>query len=266
MSEDQQGLQIPEGYWVLGNPEQRRVLKRRGVDMVRQAEDAGMVIFLDKTARPLGDLFRAVFPIVYPDRKLPKIRFTNIGGEKSGPIYGKAWHEHALEREANPDAPLKPPPKFEDSILSIETKVDLEELYGDYNIEQLVKVLGQTKSPEKRLIVDEVDYLGHTKVLAEKILGIIDPINTYSSFTLLESDEDKEKFKYTGRDAFKRKGLVRASVPWHGYSVLQMEDPEYDYSFTLSGVFDKTGRDVVMKLKDEFRMLADEIKQERLPA
>lgn len=267
MSEDQQGLQIPEGYWFLGNPEQRTVIKRRAIDMVEAAQDAGTVVFLDKTARPLGDLFRSVFPIVYPDKRVPNIRFVNLGTEKTLPVVGPAMREMERQMEADPSKRTPPLPSFRDGLPFLKTQEDLERTYGTNNVAQLSKILKPSDKPERRLIVDETDYSGDTKALAERVFGIVDPTDEYSFFSLIESDEDKKVFEYKGRDFFPEKGLIKARVPWQGYSVLYNQDPEYyDISFTLSGVFDKRRRDIAMKLKDELRMLANEIKQERLPA
>ncbi len=147
--------QIPEGYWILGDPQQREVMKRRSIVMVRAAEDAGTVIFLDKTARPLGYLFRLVFPTVYPDKKIPEVKFINLGTEKMTPVIGIGWHEATQQAEVSGQRGKLP--GFMDILPRIQTKADLEAIYGQENIEALARILRGNKSPEKRLIVDEVE-------------------------------------------------------------------------------------------------------------
>lgn len=52
-------------------------------EMIKQHELPETIFFLDKSARPLAYIFRKLFPVYYPDTKMPEIRFINIGGSGS---------------------------------------------------------------------------------------------------------------------------------------------------------------------------------------
>src|SRR5437867_1195547 len=101
MSEERKAQFQPstESYWLLSDPEQRAAIKRRSLDMVEATQDMGTVFFLDKTARPLGHLFRKIFPLVYPNRPKPVIKYLNIGSEKGGALIGYAWRLQQTTQE-----------------------------------------------------------------------------------------------------------------------------------------------------------------------
>ncbi len=61
-------------YELLKSKAQREIVKRRAHDLVAAAHDKSMVIFLDKTARPLFQLLRSSYPIIYPQEILPAKR------------------------------------------------------------------------------------------------------------------------------------------------------------------------------------------------
>lgn len=233
----------PPTYKILSNPNQREVIKRRAIDLAHSARSAQTVIFLDRSARPLAHLMRQVFPIVYPDAELPKIKFLNIGSEKKEPKEIESAISHIA---ANDDlSPLK-------------TLDDLKTIYGAENIDDLQKVLKSSDKPENRLVVDEVVFSKGTKTLTERILGIADPANTYSFFPFLDSPEDERPF---------RTGVGHTSVPWvpwSGASPLTKGEDGSDLSFTLSGEFSKSGRDEIMRINSEFRMLAEEIRKDTI--
>lgn len=65
----------PIEYRVLIDSNQRQRIKSSCVEMVRSAEDASAVIFLDKGARPLAAPFRKLFPALFPPTTYTAYRF-----------------------------------------------------------------------------------------------------------------------------------------------------------------------------------------------
>lgn len=244
-------------YEILDNSEQRAVLKRRGIDMVRDSIDADMVVFLDKSARPLAHLYRKLFPVVFPDRLMPKIKFLNIGTEKMGPLYSVAW-----DRVNEGQNMRKGLPKVDSVIPTIHTQDDLASLYGKANVDLLEKILEVGDEPQKRLIIEDVENTGRTIKLAETVIAVVDPKSYYAHFTFLDSPEDKLAFKIP--DSFGRTN--RAALPWHGDTGFVEEiDPEYndfniDSSFVTRRADSNTGRNYSLEVRRELEILVDEIK------
>lgn len=221
-------------YEVITNPEQREIIKRRAIEMVEAAKDCEMVIFLDKTARPLSTLFRDLWPVIYPEKPMPALRFVNIGREK---------------RRALEDFAERLPHLETDLLKLFNSKGDLEEIYGTENIAELEKVISSQRSG-KRLIVDEIEGSGLTAMLAKKILQMIDPNSHYSSFALLESDKDIKSFTL-GEDP--------PVVPWDNYYSLVSEPLPRSF-VTVPG--DEYFRETGLQARTELKMLAQEAAKE----
>lgn len=108
--------------------------------MVNDSIDADMVIFLDKTARPLAHFYRKLFPVIHPDKPISKIKFLNIGSEKMGDLYSYAWEDDHEKQDDSQDRRWKLP-EIDPVISAIHTQNDLNDLFGKENVDQLVKVL-----------------------------------------------------------------------------------------------------------------------------
>lgn len=254
-------------YEILSNPQQRDVIKRRGIDMVNYSVEADMVIFLDISARPLAHLYRKLFPIIQPDIPMPKIKFLNIGSEKV--MYLQSYStEDELGGKTKDGKKVGgwTPPKLEPVLSYINTRDDLDYFFGQENVDQLTKVLEVDGKPKKRLIVDEVEFSGRTRAVAEKIVTATDRQNGYHAFfTFLETPEDREAFKVP--DSM---GTVNnAALPWYGDDGLveDMSRDDYDLSevdpyFITRRASDNSRRDYSLQVRKELEMLVDEIKSE----
>lgn len=213
--------------------------------MVEAAKDCEMVIFLDKTARPLVTLFDDLWSLVYPGSEKPQIKFLNIGNEKIQPIenyYSETLHHSVEDRNVLID--------------SIKSKKDLEQYYGEENVVQLLDVLRKGNGG-RRLIIDETSYTGKTQRLAERITKAVDPNSSYSYFNLLDSDEDKKPF-VEGRAAF---------MPWHELRTLVSDKnwvslDERNKLFHATVEKAPTWRKEGLQVRQELKMLAQEAVKE----
>lgn len=259
-------VKTSEGYEILNNPQQREVLKRRGIDMVNDSVEADMVIFLDKSARPLAHLYRKLFHIIQPDKSMPKVKFLNIGGEKVVHLQSYSPEEPEDKVKDGNKPCVWTEPQLDPVLLDINTIDDLNYFFGQENVDQLIKILEVDNKPKKRLIVDEVEVSGRTRAVAEKIIAAADRKNGYYAFfTFLETPEDRKEFEVP--DSM---GVTNnAALPWHGDDGL-VEDIsrdnyylfESDPYFTTRRTYDSSGRDYSLQVRKELKMLVDEIKLE----
>lgn len=153
------------------DPHVRSEIRTRTVDMIRAAEHVGTVFFLDHNARPLAHLFRKGFPLVFPDKSLPAIRFLNLGSEKQLPV------NHYQDRTKDPREHWQRP-----SYAMIETEEDVVNIFGDENTQVLKQLLHIGETHEQRLIVDETVSSGRTQKIAMRVTSALDKVNTYSFF------------------------------------------------------------------------------------
>jgi hypothetical protein len=229
-----------QAYDILSNPIQREIIKRRTLDLVNAAENKDMVIFLDKSARPLSHLFRHVYPTVFPDKRLPKIRYVNMGTEKG----------MNLRLDQIPE------------ITSVE---NLKTIFGNENIEELQKTLESGEIPEKRLVIDDVEVSGDTRKRAEHIFKIINN-SEYNFFFFLDSPEDKKLFPYDP-DPFDDTVPIVHALPWYGNASIIRDRKFQDRrkmlenkSFRVAINEDPEARKYELNLRRELDMLAEEIK------
>lgn len=258
-------VRTSEDYAILTNPEQREVIKRRGIDMINDSIEADMVIFLDKSARPLSYLYRKLFPVIKPDKPMPKIKFLNIGSEKVTHLQSYAPDEPPRKTETGSRLGVWTAPQVNPVLDDIHTIEDLNYFFGEENVDQLIRVLEVEDKPKKRLIIDDVEVSGETKAVAEKIIAAADRKNgSYAFFTFLKTPEDKEAFKVP--DSM---GVTNsAALPWHGDDGL-VEDIAKDdyYLFEVDPYFitrrtsNSSGRDYSLQVRKELGMLVDEIKE-----
>lgn len=68
-------------YEILANSETREALKERVLRFVKNVHDRNIdsLVYLDRSARPFAWMTREVWHGLYPDEKMPEVRFANIG-------------------------------------------------------------------------------------------------------------------------------------------------------------------------------------------
>lgn len=240
-------------YRILTNPEQRKILKERVIELAKQAKDVGMILFMDKSARPIAHLFKRVFPIFNPDTQPPDIKFLNIGIEKFSPIV--KWGEGQK---------IKPPIVIEQVL----TQDSITQIYGKKNIEYLEKLLkgngSKIKSEQKRIIVDDLLHSGRSLRIALKMASLLGKEHNYKGFSFLETDQEKEPFIGKGGLPF---------MPWKGITgvedpVQEERDPfsqfghEDKRSFVSAGIKNQELLQKNTVLRRDLDLLAKEIKSE----
>jgi hypothetical protein len=267
--EDQTEKQSPQGeksqkkqestpetnYSILTNPEQRKILKEKVKQLAIQAKDANMVIFLDKSTRPIAHFFEKIYPTLNPDTQLPEIRFINLGTEKLFPLV-KWGQQHGVQ-----------PPMVAEKLL---TPDSIGEIFGVENIDSLRKLLTTDKPSEpesKRIIVDDVMHTGRSMRIALKLASLLDNKNNYQGFFVLETDQEKAPFM--------RKELP--FMPWGGITgvedpVQQERDPFSQFGFENKRSFISArprNQESIQKNRDlrkDLDFLAEEIKAEQSPS
>lgn len=235
-------------YEFLKSKTQKEVIKRRALDLATAAHGKSMIVFLDKTARPLYQLLRSSFSLVYPGEVLPRIRFVNIGSEKNNKIRS---YIHEVQRG-------KYFGKLTDNLVEIKDKDDFVKIFGQENIDYLVDVFKPSKAGERRLIVDDLIDSGATRAISMMILSIIDPQSLYYYFPFLESDRDRRSFCDFGGTA--------PSFPWHSTFTLVHDQTinnmldENSFKVQRERDFWKVEKSRVVR--HELRQLCDELKSE----
>jgi len=219
---------------LLPNQEQREVIKKRMIELVKTGKEYERIIFLDKSARPLSCLFIKLFKKLYPDLPLPQINFLNIGQEKTNRFYMDAFKK-----------PLIHPNEIFSQLTTVE---DLKKMFGIINIDVLIYFYKKGKSG-KTLVVDTIEETGDTKTLTEKILKIIDPANPHDFFVLLSSEKDRIPFLSSNGDI---------KLPWKRISIID-DNPENPNSFFCVPAFYTFDRIEGLKLIKELKTLANEI-------
>ena len=71
----------PFSFEILSDPETREDIRERMVRFLRAVHDRKVdtLVFLDRSARPLSWLFRAMWKREYPEENVPDVKFVNIG-------------------------------------------------------------------------------------------------------------------------------------------------------------------------------------------
>lgn len=237
-------------YELLNSRSQREVVKRRALDLAVASHGKSMVIFLDKTARPLHQLLRECYPIIYPKEPLPKIKFVNIGTEKGWSIRNHL--RKVLGERYSGD--------LVDNLGEIKDRNDLSRIFNHTNVDYLVKLFKSSKAGEQRLIVDDLTDSGTTKAIAIRILSCVDPQSRYDFFEFLKSDKDREPF---------RKGAIAPFFPWHSTYTLvhdQTADGLLDEnSFKVQPERDAWRVERSRLVRDELHKLCGELKSEYHP-
>ena len=183
-------------YTFFQSHDQRSTLIRRTDDLISMVPDVSVLIFLDKSARPLSSLLRARMK-ANQSTGMPPVRFLNIGSEKLEVLFNYA-------KQIGLNVPLNDPDRLVALIRDIET---LREIYGDENVEMLQRILHHDGDRnKKRLVVEDTTDSGSTLKLTKRLFEIVDPSNSYEYFIFLESDSDKLPFRISRNSA--------AFFPW----------------------------------------------------
>ncbi len=231
----------PDGYEILRNPHQRKVIEIRADEMVRAAERVRMVIFLANAATPLAVLLKTLWPRFFPDKPLPEIEFLDIGTEKI-----KILKEYAVENGFySPGTPVN-------TLVSslIRSQQDLERIFGAGNVSELLRILkpAENECMGERLIVDVSRNSGSTLMITRGILGIVDPGNSYLLFILLEKPEYTLPFQ----------GMTNTPLtPWGRLAAETGQDPA---SFVMRPPEVSCNRRREDGARRELRRLAEEIR------
>lgn len=203
-------------YKFLTKESQRETIKRRALDLVREAHGKDMVVFLDKSARPLSQMLITLYPYVYPGEVRPAVRFVNVGSEKSWPIIchlkRKLGHNYSG--------------RLRENLGALKSQSEFIELFGQENTDYLRKLLQTEQAGGQRLVVDDLIDSGTTRAVALAILSVADRWNHYHFFPFLESDCDRSPFCDRGRVPF---------LPWHSSCTLVVDaEIEDDLSFRVN--------------------------------
>lgn len=214
-----------QSYTIIeSDPQVRTLLKQRALMMVRAAENKDTVYFLDQKARPLAYLFYKLWPLIYPEKRMPQIRFLNIGSEKIDLLI-RQFKKNTTLPTFNP-FPIEILNSFE----------DLVEIYGVTYVNELLSLLRSSKNDENRLIVDDVASTSRTKLLSLKIMSIINSrVKTNHNYEFYEfignKDEDqKDRLLLTQDEGIKKIGRTKPYLPWDNNATL-VSDNNIPYDF-----------------------------------
>lgn len=230
-------------YQCIVDPTQREVLMRRGLDLVRYAhdKDIDMMIFLDKTARPLHQFMITLWPEIFPGQKHPAVKFVNLGTEKTELL--RKFHYEILHVT----------PKVYSPSLNLHDQKELPAIYGLESINRLKAVL-HSPTPQRRLVVDEISVSGRTIDLANTIFTLIDPKHSYKYFIFIDS---------FCRLPFGGNSWQAAFVPWHSESTLVYNYPMIDNSFESLPEKRQAHIDSGLQVRRELRQIAKDALQLR---
>lgn len=166
-------------YQFIDREEERRAMAEKAAEIAQEAraEECAGFIFLDKRARPLHYLIREAWQILYPDQPPPPTTFLNIGSEL-GAVLGE-YREEPFHDAFDP-SPYYPedqgaPPNYP---VVPEDQEKVAERLGEEHIEWLRERLRRLSSlPEGAhvTVVDEIEFSGNTRYLAEAILTTLFP-------------------------------------------------------------------------------------------
>ena len=225
-------------YQILRNHLQREVIKSTAITMTEQASYADTLVFLDKTARPLSELVRDLWPAINGTRKLVPIRFLNLGSEKVS----------ILRNFAQESSHLAPQEAIDSYIGLIKDKHSLEEVYGKENAKELFDMLKSCKG-KNRLVIDEATDSGNTQKVAAARFCSADPENKYPFLTLHDPDLDRQPFMAS----------YSPMTPWHSTLALVDDLRRERASFRVDRLENVEYYQKGRQLRKEFDALASEI-------
>lgn len=186
VAETQQG-----DYRIFRDPIQREITKRRLVDLAHAAHGKDAVLFLDNSARFLSNFFPTLWQTHYGNEPKPRILNIKIGNET-----GVALSDHSAYQ-------WKEPATIENLIPKLDSVERLREIYGQGNVDRLQRAL-KSDRPEDRLVVDDLSHSGRTLRIVKHLMWLLDPVNTYRYFTLIENNSLEAFYR-------PKKGFV---TPW----------------------------------------------------
>src|SRR5258708_2327561 len=111
-------MAIESEYIMIPNPEARKILAERSMEMVKKAEGLDAVFFLDKSARPLAYFFNNFYPLVFPGQKVPEVGFLNIGLEKRDVLQAEAIKRGIMH------------PNINDRLNLINSRLEIAKIFG----------------------------------------------------------------------------------------------------------------------------------------
>ncbi len=217
---------------------QTEVLKERTRELVERVikYDYQCLVFLDNSARPLSWMFQEAWKRYVPDKKLPAIRFVNIGREK-GPVtnwnsMGPYKWDYETEEE------------YEKAISDYWQKLDSKEY-----VEKFKNSLDEIFSTSKNrsiLLVDDYIGSGFSIELAKAFFGHYFPNIDIEVHNFLKQNDSRifPKEKWNG-----------TYLPWNedsSYALLK-EDAEHPERVVSQPEREPAEREKGLELKEEIK-------------
>ncbi len=202
-------------FEILNDPEGRAELLSRMdqfIEDVRQHRP-DVIVFLDKSARPLAWLFRERFTNSFPKETVPDIRFINIGRESRTKrmIKEKPWDAPDLKTEPRGDLSEKISQHQWIALTDI-PKQWKEHADKDFErINEVQRIFGDQFSGKKMLFVDEISVSGKSLATAAALFAKAFPDLKSVHATAFYHEEQTEPFA-SGKQSlmpwFKEPGLI----------------------------------------------------------
>jgi hypoxanthine phosphoribosyltransferase len=225
------------------NEKQKEILKERVAEIIREVIDtnAKLIVFLDRSARPIAWMIRAAWDQLAQGKELPNMRFVNIGREKIERL--KAEELKGLDDD-----------EFWERI----TRKFWEQTSHKEYIEKMKKglagVFHSTDSAsgarESIMIVDDYSETGHSLRLAAEFFTKHFP-NEEIHVAQLLWPTDRDDFPYSGDGWWNGTHL-----PWNSdksYTLLSEEDAASDLSARAER--DPRKRQKGLLLKEEIKKM-----------
>ena len=229
--------------------EQKALLITRTDDLIKEIlnNDVQMLVFKDKSARPLSWMLLERWKTRFPGKKMPAIKFVNIGGEKMS---------LANEYLYNPDWYRKYTPKEEQEVA---LRRYFEELDSSDYIKKTAGDIERTKG--KVMLVDDYSFSGFSLFLATKFFQYHYPsLNNGQklvSYTFFH-DEDGKIFPPYGDFELLKQGLKGFNDPWNLDSTLTLlaeDKSDGDAAMTAEPERNPEKRKRGLEMREEIRKI-----------
>jgi len=196
--------------------EQAKVLEKRTIELIHTINDADvrLIVFMDRSARPLSWMLRAAWEKYANGNKLPKIKFVNIGREKG----------------LTTDWELQPPRYQFDT--EEEWQVAEKKFWSRLDFRKYIRKLKQDlrdvfkvrRGPKgflskgEIILVDDFVKSGFSSQLATNLFQRMFPSIRVNFYSFLKKDDE---------DVFVKEGWNGTYLPWNtekAYTLLSDED------------------------------------------
>lgn len=231
------GAEAPEFPLVFDTPEKRALIKRRARDLVNTIveEDYNVLVFLDRSARPVYWILHEAWKAMGVQRPFPTTRFLNIGREKLNMTGG--WDRPQIDED---EEAFWQKFKSADYIKEMKKKVADKPIHTDW--------LGRD-SRGKVLLIDDVSVSGMTLGLADNFLSHHLPRAQVVKSKFFR-EEDEAIFHIDGRNG--------VNTPWNvdkSLTLMAADDPDRVAEVTAQTEKDKQKRAKGLAFKQEIKNL-----------